>query len=267
MRVQVDGIFALPIVVEGQALRQMRVQAGGSVLHLREQAEEVREVGADVEEIQPLEFARQSVVSFADGDTGSGAYLYFAKELDAPPGSYRMVLVVQDRLARTVAAQVAEFDVPEERGALGRVHVLAEDPLAVPFGRAEEGPAAPQRSSRLSTATPALPEQAIVRSTMSMVAGRPASLLYGMCDGHSRPGTKPFEGWKLGRALACDGTGEPVPLEGGRLPAAGWEDQCLLLVNPLPAGWLQPGPCRFEATLERPGQETEVRSLEWNLTP
>jgi hypothetical protein len=92
------------------------------------------------------------------------------------------------------------------------------------------------------------------------------SLIYGLCDtrlpvGKTEEAWKPFQGWQLNRSLECDGGGEPISLEGGRLPAAGWEDRCILVVNPIPAGSLPPGSCNFEVTLERPGIATEVQGL------
>ncbi len=271
IQVPVSGILSLPVMVDGESLRQMRVQAGISVITLTESdaAVGVQELGFDVDEdTKLLEFSRQSVLTFPASATASkeSRHLAFAEEMDAPPGAYRLVLVVQDRLARTVAAAVTEFQVPDERRALGAVRLLLEDPLAVAMKRENPPQARHGKPGRLVGAALSLPDGARVRSAVSLDRSKAVSLLYGMCDtrlpaGKTEEAWKPFQGWQINRSLECDGGGEPIPLEGGRLPAAGWEDRCILLVNPIPAGSLPPGSCKFEVTLERPGVATEVQGL------
>ncbi len=271
IQVPVSGLLSLPVMVDDENFRQMRVQAGVSVITLTEPdaAAGVQELGADVdEETKLLEFSRQSVLTFPASDAASkeSRHLAFAEELDAPPGTYRLVLVVQDQLARTVAAAVTEFQVSDQGRALGPVRLLLEDPLAVAMKRDNPPPARHARPGRLVGAALSLPDGDRVQSAVSLDRNRAVSLLYGMCDtrhpaGKTEGAWKPFQGWQINRSLECDGGGEPISLEGGRLPAAGWEDRCTLVVNPIPAGSLPPGSCNFEVTLQRPGVATETRSL------
>ena len=271
VRVPAAGILSLPVLVDDEVQRQMRVQAGGSVITLTEPkaAAGTKELDADVDEdTKLLEFSRQSVLSFPASDAAAteSRHLAFAEELDAPPGTYRLVLVVQDQLARTVAATVAEFQVSGERPALGTVQLLLEDPLAMAMEQENPRPEPKRRPDRLAGAALSLPDSARVQNAVTLDRGRAGSLIYGLCDtglpaGKAGEAWKPFQGWQLNRSLECDGEGEPISLEGGRLPASGWEDRCILVVNPIPAGSLPPGSCNFEVTLERPGVATEVQGL------
>jgi len=269
VKVPLQGLLSLPVLQGENELSRIHVQVGGSVVALREPdgpepgAQEIS--SANVKEVDPLEFSRQVMVTFSP-DGADGAYLALAEELDAPPGRYRIVLVVQDRLAREVAAAVTEFQVAVTGQALGEVRLLVEDPQAVSVEAEDRRPARHHRPDRLAHAAPSLPDGVEVRNAVTLDPSRPGSLIYGMCDARSPAGDgdeaqKPFRGWKLDRSLECEGEGEPISLEGGRLPAVGWEEQCILVMNPIPAGSLPSGWCNFEVTLERPGVATEVQSI------
>jgi len=263
-------------MVDDEELRQMRVQAGGSVMTLTQPDRTLgeEEIGADVEQnTKFLEFSRQSVLTFpvSDATGAESRHLTFAEELDAPPGTYRLVLVVQDRLARTVAAAVTEFQVSEQGQALGAVLVMQKDPLAMAMLQEDPRPVRHGKPNRLAAAALSLPDGTRVQSTASWDRSLAGSLLYGLCDTHLPVGKteeawEPFQGWQLKRSLECAGGGEPVSLEGGRLPAAGWEDQCILVVNPILSNSLPPGTCNFEVTLERPGVATKIQSLAFEVT-
>jgi len=240
MRVSLDALLPLPAGKRGES-SQVLVQIGGMVLPLRDGSatypEETTNVLADVATNRvPWNFQRQALLQLphpADEPAESGHEVVLVREVDAPPGRYRV--------------------------SLGELHLATLDPrfhfLGEPSSRKRK------RNSRggkgeLGPAPATFPVNTLVVEEVNGTAY--PEVIYGVCGGWN--GSSPPAGQELQRNLTC--RGREVTLEP---PLAGKADRvtgCSLLVETLPLEALQSGDCRFEVRLLHPGSPAEVRSLD-----
>ena len=275
--VAVKELLALSV---GAGARQAQVAMGGTVIPLEERAtgtnSPVRWIWQDAaQDVESWSFARQAAVRFpAPSDAGDQGEVLLTQEVEVPVGAYRLVAVVQDRLARGIAAEVADFGMAPGGQALGTIRLMGVDPNTVMVApELPPGAAAFRRRVRrghITAAYPSLDERARVRSTL--LAGQPGQLVFGICDpGAERPGrTKQdadsveFEGWQLTRTLRCSGEQLALPVKDDPPPPPSPGESCVVVADALPGGLL-PGDCQYEVSLHRPGGELEVRRLGFRI--
>ena len=276
VRVQVtaslDDLLSVAVVEEPGA-RQTRVMVGGIVVPLRERGPdevEARGTWDDVDERRELlEFGKQSILISRPSPDGDPAptRLLFTEELNLPPDRYRIAVVVQDQLARDVAAAVVEVEVPDERPLVGDVRLALVNPVAAAME--EEKDPKKRKPGRLFVAPPTLPQRTWIPAEASVESGESAAMVYGLCDptvSDSGNDTPAFHGWRLDRSLQCDGSEDPVPLTGSRIPAPGLEKSCIVIVDRIPSESLPPGSCRFQLAVARPGSAETTRTLDFTIT-
>ncbi len=263
IRVPLDVLLPLPAGKRGES-SQVLVQMGGIVLPLRDGAasypEETTNVMADAATNKASwNFQRQALLKLphpADEPAESGHEVVLVREVDAPPGRYRVVVVVQDRLARLAGAGATDFEIPASAGSLGELHLAALDARFHFLGRTSsskrkrDGRAS---KGRLGPAPATFPVDTLIVEDVNGTAY--PQVVYGVCGGWS--GSSPPAGVELQRVLTCGG--QEVALESPLVGKAERAAGCSLLVETLP---VEPGDCRFEVRLLRSGSPTEVRSLD-----
>src|SRR6185295_16226904 len=84
----------------------------------------------------PWAFGRRSVITVPPvaPDREPPHSIVQVEEIDVPPGAFRVVAVVHDQLAGTVAAAVNELTIGEPLPLLGDIHLFVDDPHAVIVG-------------------------------------------------------------------------------------------------------------------------------------
>jgi hypothetical protein len=206
------------------------------------------------------------------GEALSDRSVLLERELHVPPGDYRLVAVVQDQLAEVVAAATVDLVVGAGRSRLGAVHLGIIDPASIPLEQTDEKPAGKKRKGRDNPVMlmPSLPVATRILNGSALEAGNMAFLLYGVCAPRTEPAqTGPdgdaFSGWKLVRTLKCGTEAVSLPLAGHRLESPDDAERCVLVLDRLPES-LEPGVCRFEVILERPGVPAESRALGFEVT-
>ena len=186
--------------------------------------------------------------------------------------------MAQDRLAHVIATSVVDFRVEKMAGALGPIHLVVDDPhaLLMEDGEPARRPLAARKNERIRPAAPWLAGRARVLPDGTLGSGSPGFLVYGLCDPaaagtrRNRKGEEAvpaFAGWELHRELSCGDDADPVPVRPGPLPQPPAGTGCIVVIDAVPEGVLPPGDCRFEVTLERPGSEPEVRTLDLRVEP
>jgi VWFA-related protein len=278
VRVPLAGLVALPGTSPEN--REAKVQLGLTLVPLRPlEPGETRRAGSPWTEAAgdrlPWSTARQSALTLPAGWSAATdpREIVLTQEVDAPPGDYRLLAVVQDRVANAVGSALADLTIPEAAVPLGPIHLAADDARALPAVRtAEEDEAEPNpRRKNIRAADPSLPDRTRLLRDTVLVAGSRASALVGLCDPQPRSARKRDDaaqasliGWTLRRTLSCSGAAAPLASSEAPLPAAD-ADGCALLVDPLPSDALVPGPCVYEVTLERPGEAPLSRRLEFRI--
>ena len=201
--------------------------------------------------------------------------LVAVQEIQAPPGPMRIVAVVQDLQAGTLGAGMRSFRVPEEHPVLGELRLAAEDRGSVMLGWQQEAGEEEGRG-RIAPLDALLPERALLREEKIVRPEAAAFLVYSLCDPAVNIDTREsatqehvpvaFEGWTLSGILDC-GAGHPAAMPTApAIPRAEDGGSCALMVEPVPAWALSvPGDCRYQVTLERPGDEREVRELSFQV--
>jgi len=261
---------ALP---EDAGARQARVMVGGVVvpLHVREpDAPQTRGLWTDVDaDRQPLEFGRTSIVVSRpppDGDPAPRPVL-FTEEFNLPRGRYRVAVVVQDRITSDVATATLDIEVPDERSPVGDLH-LAWLNLEAAVMEEEKQPRNRQ-PAEFAVVPPTLPVRTWIPGDPLVKGKDPAAVVYGMCDpALEEPKAKgsAFRDWRLDRSLRCDGSEDPVPLAGGRIPVPGLEKSCVVVVDRIPTESLSPGTCHFHLTVAPPDSPEATRTLTFTVT-
>jgi VWFA-related protein len=270
VRIQIEvPVGELLALRSGDGTRQARLQIGGMLVPRRPGPAAAQGVMADVDTSRlPWRIASGATLNMDDTGTVAARQVALVEEVDAPPGSYWLVGVVEDELARAVGASVVELQVPERPGALGPVHLAtpAPDTLLVESDkRPSERQGAPKRR-KVTLAPPTLPERLLVRHDPAFREDEAAQILYAVCDPESAGKQPPgFDGWRLQRSLACGVIPDAVDLGGSRLEVEG--EPCFLLVEPIPPGTLLPGSCEYDVTLERAGEAPEHRTLSFQVLP
>ena len=266
IRVPLDALLPLPAGKRGES-SQVLVQVGGIVLPLRDGAssypEETTNVMADVATNKASwNFQRQALLKLphpADQPAKPGHEVVLVREVDAPPGRYRVVVVVQDRLARLVGAGATDFEIPTSAGSLGELHLATLDARFHFLGQPSSSKR--KRDGRrgkggLGSAPATFPVDTLIVEDVNGSAY--PQVVYGVCGGWR--GSSPPAGVELQRVLTCGG--REVALESPLFGKADRTEGCSLLVETLPAEPIQSGDCRFEVRLLRSGSLTEVRALD-----
>ena len=248
------------------------LQIGGSVIPVESQEEDgLGGVWSKVDRRrESFHFSQSAALQLPESAEGSRRLVLLTRELDVPPGRYRIVAVVQDQLVGTVGAGVAFLEIPKLPPAMTDIQLAVRSGNALlptekgdRRDRAEKG----GKDSRITAAKATLPANLVPRDDAVLRKGEPAELVFGLCiPADETSGGGSFATWRLHRSLSCDGGRTPAVLSARRVPAPGLEDRCVVVVEPLAAGSLAPGHCRFEVTLEAPGGRYESRSLSFQVT-
>jgi hypothetical protein len=214
-----------------------------------------------------------AVLKLPGEDSAAGRRVAVVHEIDAAPGDYWMVGVVEDELAQVVGSGVAAFEVPEQPSPLGPV-LLTEvdgDLLLVEDRdtkkRDVDEDSAPKRR-RVRPATPMFPGELLLVPEGTFPAGGGGRFLYGVCDTFATGGRRPsFHGWEVHRSLHCGDREVSEQLAGRRVPVPGREAQCFVVLEGAPPDALPPGACRYEVTMQPPGFPAQSRSLAFTVPP
>jgi len=290
VRIQVTVALAslldLPAGEPGTEARQVRVQIGGTVVPLRPREPGVEELPAGwvwenvAEERSPWSFADGAVLMLPAEDAAEAeapGRVVLAREIDVPPGDYRLVTAVQDRLAGEISARVTDFRVEESAPALGEIHLAVEDPRGVFLDGVEEGdesePSGGPKKKKIVPAVRPLLAEVLMPQTAGLAPHRTVRLFYPLCTPESGARSEeppeadldPFAGWELTRTLTCRDGALPVELVGSPVRLTGAGSGCVLMVDSIPGGALPPGRCRFEVGLTLPDGASAVRALEFQV--
>jgi VWFA-related protein len=291
------ALLGLPMPGGVRGSRQVRVQIGARVVPLRPLEDGDRPpsprggVWADVATDRPSSgFGRQAVLTLPPNPTPDRSYdrVVATEEFDAPSGRYRIVAVIQDQLARTVSAAIADLEVGSDAPRLGIIGlasgdthaVLAQDEPADPaVGDGSSREAAGWNGKELTTAMPLLPPGALLNEVSVVQAGGAAHLFYSVCvdwnpRGRNRSRSSgrssrdmPSPEQDLVRSLTCGPEDTPIPLPPRSLPQGGRGTRCVPMIESIPAADLHPGRCRFEVRLTSPGGEQEMAVREFTVVP
>jgi len=284
--VALPRLLSLPAGEPGTDSRQVRLQIGSTVVPLRPRDPDAEEFPDDwiweraAEERSPWSFADGAVLMLPARratEMEAPGSVVLAREIDVPPGDYRVVAAVQDRLAGDISARVTDFRIDESAPALGEIHLAVGDARGVYLdGVEEDDESEPSGGPRKKRIVPA-PRPLLTKVTMPQIAGlssrRTARLLYPLCSPESGARSRdrsevdldPFAGWKLTRELVCRDGALPVELAGSPVRLTGAGGGCVLMVDSIPGGTLPPGRCRFEVGLTLPDGASAVRVLEFQV--
>jgi hypothetical protein len=276
IRVPLRALLGLPAVAGGEEVRQVRVQAGGTLVPV--------EPGTDGTEGNVLadalpggetwSFSRESVLQLPMdwSPEGERRELLLSREVFVPAGEHRFVSVVHDVLARQVAADVVGFTVPEEAGALGSIRLTTENPEVVLIEAGDDvaDDVKRRKGDRIRPEAPLLSPRTRIVEPPVLPEGQPAHLVYGLCLPEGAPpageetGPTPFDGWSLDRFLSCSGRENPANLGPRELSPPEPGEACVLLEDALPLD-LGPGACSYRLELHRPGKAAETAVLELEM--
>ncbi|HET6278842.1 MAG TPA: hypothetical protein VFG08_08670 [Candidatus Polarisedimenticolia bacterium] len=278
------SLLGLPQPGGRPGARQVRVEIGARVVPLRPLEQGAVPPGggiwADVATERPSSgFARQAILTLphdqgADHETER---VIATGEFDAPPGRYGIVAVIQDQLARTVAAAVTHIEVGAAAPRIGEIGLASgnRDAVMVPEAPAGE-PAgnAPWNGKELAPAWPILPPGALLNETAIVEAGGAVHLIYSVCpdppgkgEGPRSDGASSVGGRDLERILTCGPGNRSVRLPPRNLPTGDRDLRCLPLLDSIPADALPVGRCRFDLILSTPGGEPEHAAREFTVVP
>lgn len=279
------SLLGLPLPGGTAGTRQVRVEIGARIVPLRPLAEGTspgrRAFWADVATERPSAgFGRQATLTLPpDPRSDHGTHRVVATgEFDAPPGRYRLVVVIQDQLARAIAAAVTDIEVGANAPRIGTIALASADRDSVLVPEAPAGD--PDRTAgnwdgkELAAAAPILPPGALLKETPIVEAGEAVHLIYSVChqppgeEGQPRhDGASPAGGRALERILTCNPGDRSVRLPPRSLPAGQRGPRCVPLLDTIPAAALQPGRCRFDLLLSTPGGEQEHAAREFTVIP
>jgi VWFA-related protein len=293
VRIEIESplgaMLALPLPGGPAGASQVRMQIGARIAPLRAgggPGEASHRAGpwADVApDRETLGFARQAVLTIPPPPPAGGRppdRIVTTQEFDAPPGRYRIVGVIQDSLAGTIAAAIADLDVGSGGPGPGPIGLASRDARAVlvqdePSGGSAQ-PAPAWDGKALAAAPPLLPPGVVLSGTSEVERGAAAHLVYSVCVDRGEGGTRPAAGLRrspgageppspepvLKRSLTCGPEGEAIPLPEQTLPR---DARCAPIVETIPARVLKPGRCRFEVLLESPGGDPERAVREFGV--
>jgi VWFA-related protein len=284
MSVPLAELLSLPVPGGRPGRRQFRVELGVRFVPLRSRPTMSRsaERGAWADVATDREscgFGKQAVLTIPLPGAGrvQPTQLVLAHEIDAPPGSYRVVAVAYDQLAQSAAAVLTDVEVisssPEALGAValgigksGAVMLAGDEVATAGEGAAtapgeDRGPARQELAASCSIGAPSLmPPDVLLVEGESVDAGRPIYLSYALCHDIDDRGS-------FTRGLTCDSTPITLPPPSRLAAKPGHADPCTMLVEQVPPD-LRPGAaCRFEVVLERPGRPRETRTREFSILP
>jgi VWFA-related protein len=261
MRVPMEALLPLPAGKRGEASHVL-VQLAGMVVPLRHGAarfpEETSNVLADVATNQePWSFQREALLKLphsADQAMPEGHEVVLTRELDTPPGRYRVVAVVRDGLAQVLGAAATEFEIRGADQALGELHVAALGRQAHHLQPQRTGKRDKRKDKSVLRPAPATFPQGLILLGEDEDNPSP-EMVYTVC-GEWKGALAPDD-VELQRTFTCDG--QDVPLESpvaGRIAGAAG---CSLMLEMLPP---HSGSCRFEAQLRRAGSPVQTQAVD-----
>jgi len=276
MTVPFDALLFLPSGAAGQETSQIAVQMGASVVTLlsggANRAPDRRgNVLADVSTaVVPWRFergARLALPGLEGAKQTAGRTLFLSQEIDAPPGDYRLVAVIQDQHARELAAGSDDFRVPAETASIGTLRLAIRTPRMIavdPIPPPDPGGSGKERKKMVRAAAASLPPELLVQEEATLPSGAAGRIVFGVCgpDAHGSA-----DDWRLTAALTCGDRAIPAGPVPAPIRPEGVTEGCGLAIHPLPEVTLPPGECRYrlEATLLDGAVET--RDLVFRVTP
>jgi hypothetical protein len=283
------NLLGLPAPAGRPGALQVRVQIGGRVVPLRSAGKSPgsRRPGAGglwaevATDRDSYGFGRRATLTVPPGTTAGGPpekSIVAVEEFDAPPGRYRIVAVIQDQLARTIAAATTDLQVSSVEGRLGPLVLVVADPQRVVIegspGSDGDGAPASWSGKELAGAVSILPPKFLVAERTTIEAGRAAHFVYSLCGDETsgrkrrrRTATSPLAGWSIERRIACGESQELTPLPVKALPTPEAGKRCVALIDSIAPGDLSPGRCRFEVNILVPGEPGVRRELEFTVSP
>jgi hypothetical protein len=269
--VPISSLLGLPTAGSPVGTQRFLVQVGGRIVsQLGGSAESPpsgeRSAWADVDTgREALAFSGQAEFTIPPPSPARAAgerTLVRVVEVGAPAGAYRVVGVVEDRLAGTIGAGLRDFRAGAEPAALGPVGLLVESPRSViVHGGSEEiarSDAGVRAEKKAVLVEPALPPKAVLAPDETVERGRDAEIYYSVCG-------LPPGGGTLERRVECVDGGDPISLPPKPAPALGAGEACSLIVEKIAAAALSGEECAITIALSAPGRATESRTLTIHL--
>jgi len=273
--VPAGDLLGLPASGHAPGSRGIDVEIGGQVVPLRAPAPAASgQPGAehlalwdDVDPRKtPWAFGLRSVITVPPPapDREPPRRIVQVEEIDLPPGAFRVVAVVHDQLAGTVAAGVEDLVIVEPPPILGDIHLFADDVQAVIVG---DKPAStsgktsrPTPEGKIGLASSSLRVQGIEPEDGVVQQGSALSLIYGVC----RPD---LTGSHLDRTITCAGSPDASPLPPPVIVRTEAEGSCVVVIDRPAVQGLGPGSCRFEVSVKEPDGGTTSRALSFTIAP
>jgi len=271
-----DALLFLPAGAPGQETSQIAVQMGASVLTLQpgganRDTDRRGNVLADVStDVVPWKFergARLALPGLEGAQQTAGATLFLSQEIDAPPGDYRLVAVMQDQHARELGAGSDDFRVPAEPPFIGTLRLAVQAPRTIavdPVPPPDPDGSGKKRERKVRAAVTSLPAGLLLQEKATLAAGAAGRIVFGVCGADTRG---PVDDWQLAAVLTCGDQRIPT----GPVPAPthpeGVAESCGLAIHPLPETTLPPGECRYELSATLPDGAVETRDLAFRVTP
>lgn len=256
IRVPFEMLLGIPAGEPGAGLRQVSVHLAGSVVRLLDEPSGTPRSGSVLAQADtrrpPWSFNREVLLQLPEG-AAAGRELLLAREIDVPPGRYRIIAVVEDRLAGELGAAAADVVVPEPRDGLGEPVLLTTNPRFFALEPIpEEATADGDDPGAVGMAAePSLPADWALDDGSGLVPSSVGRVVYEVCG----------EGGTPERALVCGGRRFPTPMPSQVLGTGGIAPGCELRSDLLPVERAGPGACTYEITAELPDGRREVRSL------
>jgi len=256
----------------GSEARQLRVQAGGTVLPLvSDLTKDVHptrgQAWSDVDHKRKVwSFARQSVLRISHDDRQLRD-LMLVQEVELPVGDYRLVAVVQDQLARTISAGKIDFTVEPTTDPIGRIRLAYIEATTLPIEEPRDDRLERRHGKRNGEPVPlpsSLPAGSVLARDSTFPAGREAWLVYSLCDPSGNKGEPQFAGWAIDRVLVCNN--QPSPAVTVPIPDPEAGDSCIVLVDPLSSS-MPAGACETQVTVHRPGSPPATSTLSFHVLP
>jgi hypothetical protein len=256
VRVPFEMLLGIPAGEPGAGLRQVSVHLAGSVVRLLDESAGAPRSGSVLAQADtrrpPWNFNREVLLQLPEG-AAAGRELLLAREIDVPPGRYRVIAVVEDRLAGELGAAAADVVVPEPRDGLGEPVLLTTNPRffalePIPEEATAEGE---DPGSIRMAPEPSLPADWALDDGSGLVPSSVGRVVYEVCG----------EGGALDRALVCGARRVATPMPSQVLGTDGIAPGCELRSDLLPVERAGGGNCAYEITAELPDGRREVRSL------
>ncbi|MCI0408902.1 MAG: hypothetical protein L0191_10110, partial [Acidobacteria bacterium] len=261
--------------------REIRLELGGQVVPLRNSTkkaatQEERDLWADVWATRKTwGFGRRATLQIPpnEGARPSRKGALYTREFLAPPGRYRVVVVVSDLYSHAAAASVADIESAPPAAPLGAVELGFEgkDVVSIPAEAPKDEAESEERwnGKELRPSAPSISPALLLASRPGVGPGRSLWALYEICEekaqaaGHSgRSRARPvFEGWQIDRRIDCAGRSRELS---GRAPSPPVNGApCALVTEEVPAGDLPQGSCRLTVVLRRGDEVDEAQGLEF----